>query len=106
MLCTAIPDISTSSENINTTARVSRLSLRFLWLCHKEILSIFTGIKNGKAWNNTREKHKPVRKRQNLPETDMGSYYNKEKWLEEVLDDKGAFYNDSESADSANNDDT
>ena len=32
MLCTATPDISSSSENINSTARVSRQSFRFLWL--------------------------------------------------------------------------
>ena len=33
MQCTSISDISSSSENINSTARVSRLSFRFLWLC-------------------------------------------------------------------------
>ena len=32
MLCTATPDISSSSENINSKVRVSRLSFRFLWL--------------------------------------------------------------------------
>ena len=32
MLCTATADISSWSENINSTARVSRLSFRFLWL--------------------------------------------------------------------------
>ena len=35
-------------------------------------------------------------RRQNLPETDRGSYYNQEECLEEFLDDKGAFYNGSE----------
>ena len=35
----------------------------------------FTGRQNWKASNNTRERYKPVR-RQNLAETDMGSYYN------------------------------
>ena len=30
MFCTATPDISSSSKNINSTARVSRLSFRFL----------------------------------------------------------------------------
>ena len=39
MLCTATPDISRSSENVNNTARVSRLSFRFLWLWW--FLSIF-----------------------------------------------------------------
>ena len=33
MFCTATPDISSSSENINSTARVSKLYFRFLWLC-------------------------------------------------------------------------
>ena len=32
LLCTATPDISRSTENINSTARVSRLSFRLLWL--------------------------------------------------------------------------
>ena len=34
----------------------------------------------------------PVKRKQNLAETDKGSYY-KEEWLEEFLDSKGAFYN-------------
>ena len=42
--------------------------------------------------------------RQNLAETDKGSYYNKEEWLEEFLEGKGAFYNGSESDDSDNDD--
>ena len=33
MLCTATPDILSSRENINSTARVPRLSFCFLWLC-------------------------------------------------------------------------
>ena len=32
MLCTATPDVSSLSKNINSTARVARLSFRFLWL--------------------------------------------------------------------------
>ena len=39
---------------------------------------------------------------QNLAETDRGSYYNQEEWLEEFLDNKGAFYNGIESNDSDN----
>ena len=31
MLCTATPDISSSSENVNSTVRVSRLSFRAAW---------------------------------------------------------------------------
>ena len=62
----------------------------------KRILSPFTGRKKRKAWNKTREKYMPVKRRQNLAETDRGSYY-KEEWLEEFLDSKGAFYNGNES---------
>ena len=62
----------------------------------KQILSPFTGRKNRKACNKTREKHMLVKRRQNLPETGRGSYY-KEEWLEEFLDSKGAFYNGNES---------
>ena len=45
-------------------------------------------------------------RRQNLPETDRGSYYNQEECLEEFFDDKGAFYNGSESDDSKNDEET
>ena len=45
-------------------------------------------------------------RRQNLAETDRGSYYNQEEWLEEFFDDKGAFYDGSESDDSENDDDS
>ena len=44
----------------------------------------------------------PREKRQNLAETDRGSYCNQEEWLEEFLDNKGAFHNVSESEDSEN----
>ena len=37
MLCTATPDIWSSSENMNSTARVSRLSFRVLWLWKNKI---------------------------------------------------------------------
>ena len=62
----------------------------------KRILGPFTGRKKRKAWNKTRVKYMPVKRRQNLAETDKGSYY-KEEWLEEFLDSKGAFYNGNES---------
>ena len=68
----------------------------------KRILSPFTGRKKRKAWNNTRAKYMPEEKIQNLSETDRGSYYNQEEWVEEFLDDKGAFYNGSESDDGDN----
>ena len=60
------------------------------------ILGPFTGRKKRKAWNKTRVKNMPVKRRQNLAEAGKGSYY-KEEWLEEFLDSKGAFYNGSES---------
>ena len=44
----------------------------------KQILSPFTGRKKRKACNKTREKHMLVKRRQNLPETDRGSYYKEE----------------------------
>ena len=42
----------------------------------KLILNPFTGRKKRKAWNKTREKYMPVKRRQ--VETDRGSYYSKE----------------------------
>ena len=33
----------------------------------------------------------PEERRQNLAETDRRSYYNQEEWIEEFLDNKGAF---------------
>ena len=44
------------------------------------------------------------KRRQNLAETDRGSYYNQEEWLEEFLEDKGAFCNGFESDDIDNDD--
>ena len=58
-------------------------------------MSPFTGRKNGKAWNKTREKYLPEERRQNLAERDRGSYCNQEEWL----DDKRVFYNGFESDD-------
>ena len=40
----------------------------------------------------------PREKRQNLAEAGKRSYYNQEKWLEEFLDNKGAFYNGKKAA--------
>ena len=68
----------------------------------KRILGPFTGLKKRKAWNNAREKHVPEERRQNLAETARGSYYNQHEQVEEVLDDKGAFYNGSENDDGDN----
>ena len=46
----------------------------------------------------------PEERRQNFTETERGLYYNQEKWVEDLLDDKGAFYNGSESDDDDNDD--
>ena len=70
----------------------------------KRILSPFNGLEKRKSWKKIREKYMPEESRQNLAETDWGSYYNQEEWLEELLDNKGAFYNSSESYDSDNDD--
>ena len=48
----------------------------------KRILSPFTGHKKQKSWNNTKEKYMPGERRQNLAETDRGSFYNQEEWVE------------------------
>ena len=61
----------------------------------KRILGPFTGHEKRKAWNKTRVNYMPVKRRQNLAQTDKGSYY-KEKWLEKILYTKGAFYNGNE----------
>ena len=44
------------------------------------------------------------KKRQYLAEIDRGSYNNQGEWWKEFLDNKGAFYNGSESDDSDNDD--
>ena len=54
----------------------------------KQILSSFSGRKKQQTWNNITEK---LNFDKNLAETDRGSYYNKEKWLEEFLDGKTWF---------------
>ena len=44
----------------------------------KRILSPLTGRKKHKAWNKTGEKYMSEESRQNLAETDRGSYCNQE----------------------------
>ena len=44
----------------------------------------------------------PEKRKHNLFETDRGLYYNQEKWLQEFLYNKVAFYNGSEDDDSDN----
>ena len=70
----------------------------------KRILSTFTGCKKRKACNKTGEKYMSEESIQSLAETDKGSHYNQEEWLEGFLGNKGGFYNESESDDSDNDD--
>ena len=42
---------------------------------HKRIPSPLAWRKKQKAWNETREKYMPKKRRQNLAETDRESYY-------------------------------
>ena len=44
----------------------------------KRIMDPFTVRKKRKAWNKTRVKYMPVKRRQNLAATDRGSYYKEE----------------------------
>ena len=62
----------------------------------KRIVSPFTWCKKQKASNKTREKYMPVKRKQNLAETDRESCYKEER-LEELFGSKGAFYNGNES---------
>ena len=51
----------------------------------KLILSPFTGHKKQKAWNKSREKYMPEERRQNLAETDRGSYYQTRGMVRSIL---------------------
>ena len=51
----------------------------------KLILSPFTGRKKRKAWNKTREKYMPEERRQNLAETDRGSYCKTRRMVRSIL---------------------
>ena len=44
----------------------------------KLILAPFTGRKKNEKYNIIKEKYIPVKRRQNVAETDRGSFYNKE----------------------------
>ena len=70
----------------------------------KWFLSLFMGHKKQKVWNKTREKYMPEGRRQNLAETDRGSYYKHKELLEAFLDNKSTFSNGSESDDHDNDD--
>ena len=63
----------------------------------KRILSPFGGHKKRIPPNKKQRTVITKENRQNLADTDRGSCYNQEEWLEEFLEDKGIFYNDSDS---------
>ena len=46
----------------------------------------------------------PEERRQNLAETEKESFYNQAEWVEDFLDNKGAFCNVSDSDDGDNDD--
>ena len=59
MLSTATPDISSSSENMNSMARVSRLFFRILWLCcYQKSKQILIGKASKKCINKTQKTDK------------------------------------------------
>ena len=70
----------------------------------KRILSPFAGRQKRQGWNKTREKYLLQKRRQDLAETDRGSYYNQKESPEEFLDNKDAFYDSTESDDIENAD--
>ena len=88
---------------IDITINTKRTSKIYLQVAHK-FWVLLLGVKNKKLGIYTREKFMPEERRKNLAETDRGSYYNQEEWVEEFLDDKGAFYNGSENDDGDNDD--
>ena len=51
----------------------------------KLILSPFTGYEKRKAWNKIREKYMPEERRQNLAETERGSYYKTRGMVRSIL---------------------
>ena len=52
---------------------------------HKQIPSPLICLKKRKAWNKTREKYMPEERRQNLTETDRGSYYKTRGMVRSIL---------------------
>ena len=61
--CMATPEITSSSKNSNNTARVYRLSFRFLWLWSELIMFMdILAQQRGKVWVNTLSKNKILSK--------------------------------------------
>ena len=70
-----------------------------------EFWVLLLGVKNKNLGIRLEKNTYRKNRGQNLPETGKGSDYNQEKWLEEFLGNKGAFYNGNASDDSKNDDD-
>ena len=64
-----------------------------------EFWVLLLGVKNEKPGIRLEKNICRKKKRQNLPETDRGLYYNQKEWLEQSLDD-------SDSENDENNDDS
>ena len=94
-----IPKNTFFTEHLWPTA-----SERTFEICLVVVNEFWVRLQDVKNENKTREKYRLEYRRQNLAETDRGSYYNQEEWLEEFLDDKVAFYDGIESDDSENDD--
>ena len=67
----------------------------------KQILSPFIGHKKRKAWNNTKQ-NICLKKENKIDLKQAGDHITIKEWVEEFIDDKGTFYNDSESDDGDN----
>ena len=61
------------------------------------VLSPFSGRKKRIPPNKKQRTVMAKENRQNLVNPDWGSHYNQDEWLEEFLEGKGIFYNDSDS---------
>ena len=61
------------------------------------VLSPFSGRKKRIPPNKKQRTVMAKENRQNLVDPDWGSHYNQDEWLEEFLEGKGIFYNDSDS---------
>ena len=67
----------------------------------KQILSPFIGHKKRKAWNNTKQ-NICLKKENKIYLKQAGDHITIKEWVEEFIDDKGTFYNGSESDDGDN----
>ena len=85
--------------NINISIRRSS---KICLVVVNEFWTLLLGVKSKKL--GIRQAINKCQKKEDKAETDRGSYYKQEEWLEAFLDDKSAFFNGSESDDSDNDD--